>query len=101
MSINRDMKEYTLQQNIPAQTESGAGKPMWKNIRKIQVAVYKKNDMRVTASEKYLQSTHSGLIHCKKIRADEYRLVRDDVVYEITSCNTEGRLTSLLLKVVE
>lgn len=42
MSINRDMKEYTLQQNIPAQTESGAGKQMWKNIRKIQVAVYKK-----------------------------------------------------------
>lgn len=63
--------------------------------------MYKKNDMRVVSSEKYMKSTHSGLTHCKEIKADEYRLIRNGTVYEITDCNTEGRLTNLLLKVVE
>lgn len=100
MSINRDMKEYTLQQNELIRTPSGAEKASWVDKGIIRVAVYKKNDMKVYTSEKYIESTHTGLTYCKDIDSDGYRLVRDGVAYEITDCNTEGRLTNLLLKVV-
>lgn len=101
MSINRDMKTYILQHKETHRTESGAEKEEWVNQCDIKAAVYKKNDMKVTASEKYMQSTHSALTWHKDINADGYRLVRDGVVYDITDCNTEGRLTNLLLKVVK
>lgn len=100
MSINRDMKEYALQHNEPVRTSSGAKKASWVDKWTIRVAVYKKNDLKVSASEKYIESTHTGLTYCKDIDSDGYRLVRDSVIYEITDCNTERRLTNLLLKVV-
>lgn len=100
MSINRDMKDYTLQHNEPVRTPSGAEKASWVYKGTVQAAVYRKNDLKVSASEKYIQSTHTGLTPCKDIDSDGYRLVRDGVIYEITDCNTEGRLTNLLLKVV-
>lgn len=101
MSINRDMKEYTLQHNEPVRTPSGAEKASWVDKGTIRAAVYKKNDMKVSASEKYIESTHTGLTRCKDIDSDGYRLVGNDgTIYEITDCNTEGRLTNLLLKVV-
>lgn len=101
MSINRDMKKYVLEHKETARTPSGALREEWRRVKEIMAAVYKKNDMRVVSSEKYMKSTHSGLTHCKEIKADEYRLIRNGTVYEITDCNTEGRLTNLLLKVVE
>lgn len=101
MSINRDMKKYTLDHRLPVRTPSGATRYEWDMVKEIKVAVYKTDDMRMVASEKYMRSTHSGLTHCKEIKADEYRLIRNGTVYEITDCNTEGRLTNLLLKVVE
>lgn len=101
MSINRDMKKYILQQNKTIRSPSGAPKDKWVDVQEIDVAVYKKNDMRVVASEKYIESTHSGLTYCKDIKADTYRLVCGDIIYDITDCNTESRLTNLLLKVVE
>lgn len=100
MSINRDMKEYILQHNEPSRTPSGAEKASWVSKGVIRVTVYKKNDLKVSASEKYIESTHTGLTRCKDIDSDGYRLVRDGVIYEITDCNTEGRLTNLLLKMV-
>ena len=100
MSINRYMKEYTLQHNEPVRTPSGAEKTSWVDKGTIRAAVYKKNDLKISASEKYIESTHTGLTYCKDIDSDGYRLVRDKVIYEITDCNTEGRLTNLLLKVV-
>ena len=100
MSINRDMKEYTLQPNDKVRTPSGAEKAKWVDKGQIMVAAYKKNDLKVVASEKYTESTHTGLTHCKDIDSDGYRLTRDGVIYDITDCNTEGRLTNLLLKVV-
>lgn len=100
MSVNRDMREYILQHNEPTRTPSGAEKANWIEKGRIQVAVYKKNDMKVSASEKYIESTHTGVTRCKDIDSDGYRLVRNGVIYEITDCNTEGRLTNLLLKVV-
>lgn len=101
MSINRDMKKYTLEHRLPVRTPSGATHYEWNKVKEIQVAVYKTDDMRMIASEKYMISTHSGLTYCKELKADEYRLIRNGTVYEITDCNTEGRLTNLLLKVVE
>lgn len=100
MSINRNMKKYMLQKNVTVRSPSGANKAYWTDIREIDVAVYKKNDMRVVASEKYIESTHTGLTYCKEIQSDSFRLVRGDVVYDITDCNTESRMTNLLLKVV-
>lgn len=101
MSINRDMKKYTLEHRLPVRIPSGATRYEWDKVKEIQVAVYKTDDMRMIASEKYMISTHSGLTYCKELKADEYRLIRNGTVYEITDCNTEGRLTNLLLKVVE
>lgn len=100
MSVNRDMKEYILQHNEPVRTPSGSRKDVWVDKAKIQAAVYKKNDTKVAASEKYIQSTHTGLTFCRDIDSDGYRLVRDGVAFDITDCNTESRLTNLLLKVV-
>lgn len=100
MSVNRDMRPFMLQKNVPRRTPSGAEKNVWEDDRTIDVAVYKKNDVRVVASAKYLESTHTGLTRYKDIDADSYRLVRGGVVYQITDCNPEGRLTNLLLKVV-
>lgn len=101
MGINRDMKPYILQKNIPERSPSGALKCNWVDECRIDVAVHKKNDMRITASEKYMESTHTGLTHCKRIKAGVYRLLGTDAIYEITDCNTEGRLTNLILKVVD
>ena len=100
MSINRDMKEYTLQRNEPVRTSSGAEKASWVDKGTIRAAVDKKNDLKVSASEKYIESTHTGLTYHKDIDSDGYRLVGNGIIYEITDCNTEGRLTNLLLKVV-
>ena len=101
MSINRDMRKYMLQENHPVRSPSGAEKDNWIDIEEINAAVYKKNDMKVVASEKYIESTHTGLTYYKDIKSDLFRLVRDNTIYEITACNTEARLTNLLLKVVE
>ena len=54
MSINRDMKEYTLQRNEPVRTSSGAEKASWVDKGTIRAAVYKKNDLKVSVSEKYI-----------------------------------------------
>lgn len=100
MSINRDMKKYMLQENHPVRSPSGAEKDNWIDVKEIDAAVYKKNDMKVVASEKYIESTHTGLTYYKDIKSDSFRLVRNNTVYVIMDCNPEGRLTNLLLKVV-
>lgn len=100
MSINRDMKKYILQRCAPERTDSGAEKEKWEYVREIDVAVYKKNEFKTITSEKYAESTHTGLTSCKNIRANDNRLVKDGVIYLITDCNTEGRLTNLILKVI-
>lgn len=99
MSINSDMKKYMLQKNVPTKTPSGAMKDAWEDVQEIDVAIYKKNDFKVVASEKYTESTHTGLTHFKAIMS-EHRLIKNGITYVITDCNTESRLTNLLLKVV-
>ena len=99
--LNRDMKSYRLQKEETVRTPSGAEKQKWIDMGGVKAAVYKKNDMKVAASATYLESTHIGLTRCKSIKAEGYRLVKDDVVYRIIDCNPQGRMTNLLLKVVE
>lgn len=100
MSFQRDMKKYKLQKNIPERSPSGASKDVWTDVGDIYVAVYKKNDMRVLASERYVESSHTGLTYRREIKADVYRLIRGETVYLVTDSNSEGRMTNLLLRVV-
>ena len=101
MSVNRDMKTYGLEYEEITRTESGAEKSTWKFMGEVKVAIYKKNDMGVVASEKYVESTHAGLTYRKDIVAYKNRLVRNGVIYQVTDSNPQGRLTYLFLKVVE
>lgn len=100
MSINRDMKQMNLQKKNTARSPSGAPTVSWVDAGMIRVAVYKNNDMITAASVRYKDSTHTGLTHCRQIAAGTYRLVDGECLYEITSCNTQPRLTNLLLKEV-
>ena len=100
MSVNRRMQPYLLLRNEPERTESGAEKEKWVVEGTVQAAVYKKNDMRVAASEKYVESTHTALVICKNISADGCRLFGDGITYEVLDSNPEGRLTNLILKAV-
>ena len=90
-----------IKYSVTVRTPSGAEKQKWVDTGEVKAAVYKKNDMKVATSATYLESTHIGLTRCKSIKAEGYRLVKDDVVYRIIDCNPQGRMTNLLLKVVE
>lgn len=101
MSVNRDMKRYVLQENRCVRSPSGAVKDDWVDVMPIDVAVHKKNAMKTVASEKYIESTHTGLTYYKGIETDRHRLVKDGTVFLIMDCNSESRLTNLLMKVVK
>ena len=101
MSVNRDMRDYQVQERTDTRTLSGAKKGVWQDVRPIQAAVYKVNERRVSASIRYGEASHTGLTYCQEIRKNVNRLVRNGVVYEILDVNTEGRLTNLILKVVD
>jgi head-tail adaptor len=93
------MRKYMLQENVPTKSPSGAVKDVWTDVQEIDVAVHKTDDLKVVASEKYMQSTHTGVTRFKDITS-KHRLKKGNIIYEITSCNTDARLTNLLLKVV-
>lgn len=102
MSINGDMKTYKLQKKAKARSPSGAEKESWMEAGSIVAAIYKKNEMRTVSNERYLEATHTGLTHRKDIRAYIFRIVDgDSAIYLITDCNTESRMTNMLLKVVD
>ncbi|MGL4730330.1 MAG: hypothetical protein ACRCW0_01945 [Clostridium sp.] len=101
MSINANMKPIMLQKKEKTKAPSGANKETWVDVGNIDVAIYKTNDYRNTQSVRYNESTHTGLTHCKDIKEGVNRLVDGEVVYSLTSANPKGRLTTLLLKVVD
>ncbi len=101
MSIERDMKECTLQKKMSARGKSGAKNYVWKDVRKVRVAIYKNSELIISTSARYKDSTHTGLTHCREIVAGKYRLVKDGVIYQIISSDTNHRLTNLILKAVE
>ena len=100
MSINRDMEIYSLQKVVVERTKSGAEKSVWTRVGEIQVAVYKKDEMKVYTSELYVEATHTGLTRCRTVSVKDCRLVKGDRIYLVEACNTEGRLTNLILKEV-
>lgn len=99
--INRDMNPIMLQKKETTKTPSGATKEAWVTVGNIKVAIYKTNDYRNTQSVRYNESTHTGLTACKDIKEGVNRLIDGKVVYDLTSVNPKGRLTTLLLKVVD
>mgnify|MGYP001143024706 CR=1 FL=1 len=100
MSINSDLKSYELQEKVYTGEVSASGvkKFKWEPIEDISVAVYKKNEATTITSVLYTEASHIGITYKKGIKANKFRLVKDGIIYDITSV-TPGRLKdSLLLK---
>lgn len=100
MAINRDMKSCTLQEKKRTRTASGAWTEKWENLSDIQMAIYQTSESIYAAGERYKDSTHTGLTHCKDLKAGMFRIMDGDKVYQILSCDTRPRLTVLILKEV-
>lgn len=103
MSINSEMRSYSLQRKIKIRTESGATREEWDAGRIIMVTVKKTNDLLHTQSVRYNESTHTGLTRCKYIKPYVNRLKKTDTgeIYEIISATNDGRFNNLLLKKVD
>lgn len=101
MSVNRDMKNFRLMKKETVRSPSGAKKEVWKESGNITASIRKKNESRVLSSERYREASHTGLTYRKDIKAFSFRIADGDVIYDIIDCNTESRLTNLLLKVVD
>ena len=100
MSINRKMRSVVLQKNDPIETASGAKQDNWVDVKEITIAISKTDETLTVANEKYKEASHTGLTYERDIEAGTFRLVFNDCVYRIISCNAESRLTNLLLKEV-
>lgn len=99
MSVFLDMQPVMLQVNKAVSGASGALKTQWQDICEIDVAIYDNDAFKSTQSAKYEQSTHNGCTYFKDlIPGSEYRLILGDYAYNLTSFNTSGRMTTLLLK---
>lgn len=101
MSIVSDMKPIMLQRRKKVATNSGAPKYEWEDYKNVDVAIYLVNDMKNTQSVRYNESTHTGVTFYKGLDKHTSRFIDGDTIYTITKINERGRLTSLLLKVVE
>lgn len=102
MSINRDMRLYVLQKKENVRTDTGAEKVSWIDAGTITAAIRKKDELRMVANERYRDATHTGLTYRKDIQTFQFRILDGSkIIYDITDCNTEGRLTNLLLRVVD
>lgn len=101
MSIVADMKPIILQVKEKIKKPSGAIVETWQDIKTIDLALYLTNDMKYTQSVRYNESTHTGITFYKGLDKHTNRFRDGDTIYTITKVNERGRLTSLLLKVVE
>ena len=101
MSIVSNMKSMQLQTKEKVKTPSGAIKETWVDKKIILVSVFKNNDMINTQSIRYNESSHTGLTFNKEVKEGASRLVDNNIVYEVISANSQGRINNLLLKVVD
>ena len=101
MSIVTDMKPIMLQVKEKVKKPSGAIVETWRDLKTIDLALYLTNDMKYTQSVRYNESTHTGLTFYKGLDKHTNRFKDADTIYTITKVNERGRLTGLLLKVVE
>ena len=90
-----------LQVKTKKEMPSGAEKEIWEDVKEIYVSIFENNDTLNTQSVKYNESTHTGFTFYKDIKENKNRLVKEDIIYNITSAKTKGRITTLLLKVVD
>jgi len=101
VSINSDMKPIMLEKRSEIPSMAGAKKYRWEEDKIIQVSLYLTNDMKNTQSVQYNESSHTGLTRSKDIEKNNNRLREGDTIYTINKVNPKGRLTTLLLKVVD
>lgn len=101
MSVITDMKPIILQEKVKIESPSGAIKEEWKDIKTIDLALYLTNDMKYTQSVRYNESTHTGITFYKGLDKHINRFKDGSTIYTITKLNERGRLTTLLLKVVD
>lgn len=101
MSINREMHPVTLQVRKKKESPTGAASYEWIDYSTIDVAIYKTNDTLNTQSIRYNESSHTGLTYEKEIKENQCRLKDQGIIYEVTSADPKGRLTTLLLKAVD
>ncbi|KMT21593.1 hypothetical protein [Clostridium cylindrosporum] len=101
MAIIRDMQPYILEEKVTYRTPSKFLKEVWIEIKSIDVAIYENDDRINTQSVRFNSSTHTGLTNYKEIKEGRNRIRKGEVIYTILSCKTRGRLTTLLLKVVD
>lgn len=101
MSVITDMKPIILQEKGESNSPSGAEKEEWKDIKTIDLALYLTNDMKYTQSVRYNESTHTGITFYKGLDKHTNRFKDGSTIYTITKLNERGRLTTLLLKVVD
>lgn len=100
MSIMSNMESYTLQKRIKNRTESGYEKTFWEDVGPIEVSVFETDETLVHGSEKYRLASHVGFTYHEGLQSGVYRLQKDGIIYEITSCNAKIVPVNLLLKVV-
>ncbi len=99
MSINRDMRKYELLVREDTSSESGAKKSIWTQLKEVSVAIYDKSERFSTENIKYKEATHIGLTRDREILSG-MELKSGAVKYQVMARNGNGRLVSLVLKVV-
>lgn len=100
MSIASKMQIMTLQEKKKVKKPSGASVETWEDVEQISISVSKKNDMLMTNSLQYNESSHVGITF-KPIKEHINRLIDSKGnIYSITSV-TPGRRYIALLKVVD
>ena len=99
MSVFTDMSPALLQVSDKMKGSSGALKDVWVDVGKLDIAIYDNDAFKSTQSVKYEQSTHTGCTYFKELdHGKGYRIVQGMYIYVVTSFNTSGRITTLLLK---
>lgn len=99
--INRDMKQYKLQQKTESQNDFGEAVVKWNDVGFVEIAIYPVSTNLYTNNLRYAEGTHTALTSYKDIKEGKNRVIDGEVIYNIISSNNKGRLSTLLLKVVD
>lgn len=93
--------KFTLEQLVRTQDSIGQWKESWEPIQDISVATSNKLYTTVTGDVVYRKYAPTGITTFKSFEKEaNYRIINDNVTYEIESFNVDSRLTQLLLKEV-
>lgn len=102
MSIASNMKELTLQVYKETESPSGAIKKEWVDDKPIMISIFDTSSTLSTNNVRYNESTHCAFTFMRGIDKLKNRLIDSKgAIYTINDVKANGRLTNLLLKVVE